>query len=96
MLGAFAAGLGTVIAEASVQFRKALFKKSNIFRGRRLQLPEFVLVNMRDLSGFNGFEELDQSVSLFMPILRAHNRLQIALSIQEAGCSCQQWPENGS
>ena len=67
--------LRIVIASASVQLRKSLLQQSNIFPGRRLKRPEFALVNVRDLSGINGFKELDEPVSLLMPVLRVHYRL---------------------
>ncbi|MFL6742860.1 MAG: hypothetical protein ACJ8E3_02745 [Sphingomicrobium sp.] len=64
-----------VIAEASVQLRKPLFQQGDIFRVRGLELPEIFLVNVRDLPRLDALEELDQSVSLLMPILGAHERL---------------------
>jgi hypothetical protein len=68
--------LGIVIVEASVQLRKSLFQKGNVFRVRRLGLPEIRLVDVRDLSGLNAFEELHEPVSLLMPVLRTHDRLR--------------------
>ena len=68
--------LGIVIVEASVQLRKSLFQKGNVFRVRRLGLPEIRLVDVRDLSGLNAFKELHEPVSLLMPVLRTHDRLR--------------------
>ena len=77
----FGKSSGFIVAEPRVQLRKSLFQKGDILLVRRLQLPQIALVNVRDLSGLYAFEELDQPISLFMPVLRAHDRLHVALSM---------------
>lgn len=64
--------LFTVAPQASVQLRKALLQVSNIRRARSLKLPFIGLVNVRDLSGLDAFDEPHQPVSFLMPILGAH------------------------
>ena len=39
----------------------------------RLELAKIVLVNMRDLAGFDRFQEPYQPVALLVPVFRAHN-----------------------
>lgn len=75
----FAARL-IVIAEPSVQLRKSLLQKGNVFGIRCLELPEILLVNVRDLAGLNAFEESHEPVALLMPVLRTHERLHTSHS----------------
>ena len=61
--------------QARIELRKPLFQYCNVFRVRRLELPKTLLVNVRDLARINGFEKLNESVSLLMPILGTHRSL---------------------
>ena len=64
-------------AETSVQLRKTLPKRHDIFRISRLQLTFAGLIDVRDLAGLDGFQQAYQPVTLFVPILRAHESLNL-------------------
>ena len=64
-------------AETSVQLRKTLLKRHDILRISRLQLTVAGLIDVRDLAGLDGFQQAHQPVTLFVPILRAHDSLNL-------------------
>ena len=64
-------------AETSVQLRKTLIKRHDIFRISRLQLTVAALIDVRDLAGLDGFQQAYQPVTLFVPTLRAHDSLNL-------------------
>jgi hypothetical protein len=63
-------------AEAGIQLSEALPQHSDILRARRLELAEILVVDMGDLAGLDAAQQLDDPVSLFMPILCAHDNLR--------------------
>ena len=65
-------------AEKGVQFPKSLFEHSDVFRGRRLELPLIVFIDVRDFAGLYGLEKLYQPIALLMPVFRAHNALHVS------------------
>jgi hypothetical protein len=66
-------GANLVLAKESVQFLKTALEHADVFGIRGLELPQIVLVDMRDSAGLNRLEKFHQPVSLLMPILRAHD-----------------------
>jgi hypothetical protein len=62
-----------LVAQASVELRETLLKQRDILWIGRLQLPQILLVDVSHLAALDGFEKFNESISLLVPVLRAHN-----------------------
>jgi hypothetical protein len=70
-----------LIAKPGVQLRKSYFQDRNILGRGCLKFRQVALVHPRNGAGLDVFEQLDQPVSLLVPILSAHPSLP-----------CLHWP----
>jgi hypothetical protein len=61
-----------LVAKPRVQLRKPFPEQGDILRIDRRQLPKILLVDVRHLAGFDGFEKFDDPITFLMPIFRTH------------------------
>jgi hypothetical protein len=68
--------LGFVTAQALVELGQSVPKGRDILWIGRLQLLTIGFINVGYFPGLDPFQEMDQPISLFMPVLTSHRDLR--------------------
>ena len=73
-----------LLPEPSIQLRQPLLEKPDVLGVRRVQLPQPILVDVRDLARLYGTKEFHEPLAFFMPGFRAQ-RLSSLTKVGSSG-----------